>query len=334
MVEKIKMSGLAIKNISPISLDHIFWSARYFQENILEPLEISIDSVSFIGSTGKKDVSGDMDIAIEYPYATSFTKDKYILADMITKKAEELGLQTNNRIKTGFQMVHIGLPICDEFGPIEDKICQLDLMFVSDLSYAQFKYDAPDKNESKYNGAVRSMLVNAFIKEASITCPDKFKDTDAIPYVVDGKEISPYITYGFYALGPDSIQYNVKTYRGKKGNFLTNPRKITEESKDCGCLVNLLVSKLFNDAVKNEITLSQLMVEHVCHTFENLWNSIISANFKDLTLKDRIVKTFVRLFNAANSWQYAENKKLSIPKEIEKYAKEHDIDISDSSNCN
>ena len=124
------MSGLAIKNISSISLDNIFWTARYFQKNILEPLKISIDSVSFIDSTGKKAVSGDMDIAIEYPYATSLTTDKYVLADMITKKAEELGLQINNRIKTGFQMVHIGLPICDEFGPIEGKICQLDLMFV------------------------------------------------------------------------------------------------------------------------------------------------------------------------------------------------------------
>lgn len=328
------MSGLAIKNISSISLDNIFWTARYFQKNILEPLKISIDSVSFIGSTGKKAVSGDMDIAIEYPYATSLTTDKYVLADMITKKAEELGLQTNNRIKTGFQMVHIGLPICDEFGPIEGKICQLDLMFVSDLSYAQFKYDAPDKGESKYNGAIRSMLVNAFIKEVSITCPDKFKDTDAIPYVVDGKEISPYITYGFYALGPDSIQYNVKTYRGKKGNFLVNPRKIAEESKDCGCLVNLLVAKLFNDAAEDKITLSPLMTEHICHTFENLWNSIMFVNFKDKTLKDRIVKTFIKLFNSANSWQYIEDKKLIIPEEIEKYAKEHDIYISDSSKTN
>ena len=70
MVEKIKMSGLAIKNISSISLDNIFWTARYFQKNILESLKISIDSVSFIGSTGKKAVSSDMDIAIEYPYAT------------------------------------------------------------------------------------------------------------------------------------------------------------------------------------------------------------------------------------------------------------------------
>lgn len=55
-----------------------------------------------------------MDIAIEYPTASKITKDKYVLADMICDKASSLGLHTNNRIKTGFQMVHIGLPICDK----------------------------------------------------------------------------------------------------------------------------------------------------------------------------------------------------------------------------
>lgn len=327
------MSGLAIKNISPIELDNVFYTARFFQKNILEPLNISLDSISFLGSTGKKDISGDMDIAIEYPTASKITKDKYILADMISKRAEEIGLQVNNRIKTGFQMVHIGLPICDRNGKT-DKICQLDLMFVLDLSYAQFKYDAPGKGESKYNGATRSMLVNAFIKEASISCPDKFKDTDAIPYVVDGKEISPYITYGFYALGPDTIQYNVKTFRGKKGRFLANPKKLIEDSKECGCMVGLLVSGLFNQSVEDNSKLEQSYVEHVCHTFENLWSAIMFCKFKDKTLTDRIVKTFVRLFNAANKWQYTEDKKLVMPSEITDYAREHHIDINDSSETN
>lgn len=323
------MSGFAIKNISPIALDNVFWTVSFFESNILKPLEISLLSISFLGSTGKKDISGNIDIAIEYPTASKITKDKYILADMISKRAEEIGLQVNNRIKTGFQMVHIGLPICDRNGKT-DKICQLNLMFVLDLSYAQFKYDAPGKGESKYNGATRSMLVNAFIKEASISCPDKFKDTDAIPYVVDGKEISPYITYGFYALGPDTIQYNVKTYRGKKGKFLVNPRKIEEESKNCGCMVNLLISGLFNNIVSNNTKLEQTYVEHVCHTFENLWNSIMICNFKDSTLKNRITKTFIRLFNAANKWQYTDDKKLTMPEEVITYAKEHNININDS----
>lgn len=323
------MSGLAIKNISPIELDNVFYTARFFQKNILEPLNISLDSISFLGSTGKKDISGDVDIAIEYPTASKVTKDKYVLADMICDKAKSLGLQTNNRIKTGFQMVHIGLPICDKNGPT-DKICQLDLMFVLDLSYAQFKYDAPGKGESKYNGAIRSMLVNSFIKEASISCPDKFKEADSVPYIVDGKEISLYITYGFYALGPDTIQYNVKTYRGKKGKFLVNPRKIEEESKNCGCMVNLLISGLFNNAVSNNTKLEQTYVEHVCHTFENLWNSIMICNFKDSTLKNRITKTFIRLFNAANKWQYTDDKKLTMPEEVITYAKEHNININDS----
>lgn len=327
------MSGLAIKNISPIELDNVFYTARFFQKNILEPLNISLDSISFLGSTGKKDISGDIDIAIEYPTASKITKDKYIFADMISKRAEEIGLQVNNRIKTGFQMVHIGLPICDRNGKT-DKICQLDLMFVLDLSYAQFKYDAPGKGESKYNGATRSMLVNAFIKEASISCPDKFKDTDAIPYVVDGKEISPYITYGFYALGPDTIQYNVKTFRGKKGRFLANPKKLIEDSKECGCMVGLLVSGLFNQSVKDNSKLAQSNAEHVCHTFENLWGAIMFCKFKDKTLTDRIVKTFVRLFNAANKWQYTEDKKLVMPSEITDYAREHHIDINDSSKTN
>ena len=96
----------------------------------------------------------------------------------------------------------------------------------------------------------------------------------------------------------------------------------------------MLVAKLFNDAAEDKITLSPLMTEHICHTFENLWNSIMFVNFKDLNLKDRIVKTFIRLFNSANSWQYTENKKLIIPEEIEKYAKEHCIDINNTEKTN
>ena len=75
------MSGLAIKNISPIELDNVFYTARFFQKNILEPLDISLDSISFLGSTGKKDISGDMDIAIEYPTASKITKDKVYKED-------------------------------------------------------------------------------------------------------------------------------------------------------------------------------------------------------------------------------------------------------------
>lgn len=323
------MSGLAIKNISPIELDNVYYTVQFFQKNILEPLDISLDSITLIGSAGKKDISGDLDIAIEYQTASTITTDKYVLADMISKKAEELGLQVNNRIKTGFQMVHIGLPICNRNGKT-DKICQLDLMFVLDISYAQFKYDSPLKGESKYNGAIRSMLVNSFIKEASISCPEKFKDTDAIPYTVDGKEISPYITYGFYALGPDTIQYNVKTFRGKRGNFLSTPRKIEECSKQCGCMTSMLIEGLFKKITADDIHPEQNQIDYVCHTFENLWNSIMFCNFSDNTLKDRITKTFIRLFNAANKWQYSDDKKLVMPEEIVCYAKEHNIDTCDS----
>ena len=99
-------------------------------------------------------------------------------------------------------------------------------------------------------------------------------------------------------------------------------------------MVNLLISGLFNNAVSNNIKLEQTYVEHVCHTFENLWNSIMICNFKDSTLKNRITKTFIRLFNAANKWQYTDDKKLTMPEEVTKYAKEHNINIDDSSETN
>lgn len=324
------MSGLAIKNISPVNYDDVFPTIQWFFNNVLKPLDIKLDSICVIGSTGKKDKSGDLDIAIEYPSASKITKDKNVLADLIVKQAENLGLQTNNRIRTGFSMVHIGLPIISN-NIDTGKICQLDLMFVLDLEYAQFKYHAPAQDESNYNGAIRSMLLNAFLKEASLKPSYNSCAEDKEPYIVNGECVSPYIKYSFFALGPEQIQLNVKTFRGKKGNFLKTPRKIADESRDCGCMVSILISKLFAESV-NGFCPKNSDVHILCNSFENLWNAIVRVDFKNSSVKDRIVKTFIRLFNGANSWQYID-KKLSLPTEILNYAKEHDIKIDDSTSA-
>ena len=322
------MSGIAIKNISPIKLNDIYYTFINFQEKILIPLQISNLNVCLLGSTGKKEISGDLDIAINYKLATSITNNKEVLAELIVNEAQKYNWQTNNRINTGFSMVHIGLPIITKNFKDTGKICQLDLMFVSDLSYAKFKYAAPTKLESKYNGAIRSMLLNAFIKEASLKCPASANLEDKQPYIVNSKLISPYIKYSFYSLGPEQIQFNVKTYRGKKG-FLINPKKIKEESKECGVDVNKLINKLFKEnsstSIHNDYNVFSI------NSFEILWKYLIEANFNDKTLLDRIVKTFIRLFNGANSWQYNKNNMLLLPNEIKRYCNEHNITIIDNS---
>ncbi len=299
------MSGIAIKNISKIKKDNLYKTVNDLCFLIFSRCDISDETWCLLGSSGKKEVSGDIDIAVNY--TTTIYGNKNDLASRLENVLTQLNIEYNNRVNTGFSMFHIGMPIHN----MKDQICQVDLMFVTDLNYAQFKYHAPYPENSKYNGAMRSMLLNAFLKETTIK-PGNNLVEDKVPYIVDGVEYSPFITYQHLSLSPYNIQLNTKTYHGKTG-FLKNPKIIN--SINLGVNYKKIINQYCNCQIYD--------FDNVFDSFESIWNFIIS-NISSNIIKN-IVKTFIRLFDGVNSWQYINENTLKLPIEIEQYVSTHTI---------
>lgn len=104
----------------------------------------------FIGSIGKKEFSGDVDIAVLSDSLEDW-KDTF----------EQLGLEC--RIFKGFNQISFGYPF-------EGQMVQVDLMLTTDLEWSKFIYYSPNLStlESKYGGIYRKNLLVSLIKVESI----------------------------------------------------------------------------------------------------------------------------------------------------------------------
>lgn len=310
-------SGIAIKGISKIKKENILATLDLLQNNIFSPLGIQRDSWDILGSTGKKPESGDIDIAMDINRALkeSNSKDLNEYAAKIVKRCEELGWQVNNRMNTGFKMIHIGLPIVGQ----KDQIAQVDIMTSTDMDFTRFKYFAPSITESKYKGAFRSMMIDCILKYATLAAAEDASDDEKQSYIAPDGRVYPYIRFQHLALSVDGLWKNVKTLKGKRG-FLSNPKKDKEASKFLTSNPEEILNLLFG---KNLFKVSDF------NSFESIWNNVLFSEkfpYKD-KIKDIIIG-FIRYLNNNNSFQLEQNK-LPLPQEIIDYCNENNININE-----
>ena len=194
---------LRLLGISKIKRENINPSLQLLQDKIFTPIGIKRDSWDVLGSTGKKPESGDIDIAMDLnkALAESGLADEKEYAQKIVERCTELGWQVNNRMNTGFKMVHIGLPIVGQ----EGEIAQVDIMSSTNLEFSKFKYHSPTPEESKYKGALRTMLVDCLLKYCTLSAAEDAVDEDKQSYTAPDGKVYPYIRFQHLSLNPNRI---------------------------------------------------------------------------------------------------------------------------------
>ena len=253
------------------------------------------DDYLIIGSIGKKpnpeDVSGDLDLGFEWEkvsknLGTSGKKENLMALEQILKKElpELLGFEPEMNLMIGLNILSVGWPIK---GDPKFGVVQLDLIPLSDLSWAKFAYYSPDykKGESKYKSAHRNWLFQSILSAMKEV---KSYDEEGNPLDID--------TYVFDF--SDGLFKVKKTFRGKRGR-LKNPTKVEGSSRE---LITNSPQEFLNFAMGPGFSPEEVK------TFEDLLIAIKSPKFRDKQNRPEIKEEFKR---------YLERTPLVMPSEIE-----------------
>ena len=230
-----------------------------------------------VGSAGKKkadDTSGDIDICIkkdrmkEVLGSGDGAKDVY---NDLGSHLESLGYD-RYVVQTGFSQVSFGMPINDA-----DDIVQVDFMLVRNLEWSKFTQASPDytKDESKYKGHVRNVLMMCIVKYCfKRTTKRVTLDDDT---VVDG-ETENYVirlTDGLYKTRKHSFGKNFDTIVKTRTLMHEYDELITDTPQG-------LIDLLFNDGTLDDFL-----------SFETLYDAFMSDRFRFPENRERILVGYV-----------------------------------------
>ncbi len=149
-------------NVVSISKDEIESTLRY----VSKLTNIPFEDLHPVGSTGKSETSGDIDVAID--------QNRFIPFKIHDRLLKQLGSDFAVYNK-GTRIGSYAIPIGGPYGT--DKV-QVDLMFTDNVDWARFSYySAGDRSE--YKGAVRAVLL------AAVAASLDEKGVDAFHYVDD-----------------------------------------------------------------------------------------------------------------------------------------------------
>ena len=244
-----------------------------------------------VGSAGKKkaeDTSGDVDICIKKDRMKEVLGSgdgKNDVFNDLGKYLEELGYD-RYAVQTGFSQVSFGMPIND----VED-IIQVDFMLVRNLEWSKFTQASPDytKDESKYKGHVRNVLMMCIVKYCfKRTTKRVTLDDDS---VVDGE------TENFVIRLTDGLYKTRKNWFGKKGDSMVKTANLMHEYDELITdTPQGLIDLLFNDGSIEDFL-----------SFETLYDAFMSDRFKFPENRERILVGYVMSLDG---------QKIDIPTEI------------------
>jgi hypothetical protein len=176
---------------------------------------------NLLGSTGKRESSGDLDIAISNQ---KYTKDE--LTAILKNWCQERNLNPKDYIARSGISVHFRTPIIG----LDDEFVQTDFMFVPDIKWAKFVL-ANDET-SPYKGMHRAVILSNLAK--NINC--KWSGLNGITNRETGAVVE--------GLNPDRVaQILLGDTRAKEGNLKTIPNIISflyKKYNDVGIVLNIL----------------------------------------------------------------------------------------------
>jgi hypothetical protein len=120
---------------------------------------------NMLGSTGNKETSGDLDLAVDASVITKEALRDALINWCLQQKVPKEQILNNKGSRAGYIMmtgnsVHFRTPIK---GNAKNGFVQTDFMFLQDMKYSKWMLSAmpPD---SKYKGADRAILLNSIAK--------------------------------------------------------------------------------------------------------------------------------------------------------------------------
>jgi hypothetical protein len=223
-----------------------------------------------LGSTGKKPAGqtcGDIDMAIDAAKVGANFKLKF----------DEVQPYIYDKLKSKFKNVvnMKGLGIISFLYPIpnsDGKFGQVDVMLVDNVDLASFVFHSPDftKNESKYKGIYRSMLLMLVIKYMDVN--------DEVEYFDDG-DLKTFTKYSITA--KKGLFKQLKTYQGKIGK-VKNPRAVKGSDQPITQVPSEIVKLVFGD----KYDVSDM------NSFESIYKIVTSSDFKHKKHANKIIKAF------------------------------------------
>ena len=271
VAEKVKIrgesliveGGNAFSDVVRINRANVKATSEDFIEQISKILKINSKDISVIGSAGKKDSSGDIDVGV------GGVSDPVSFLKSAEKTLADNGLES--RLFIGLKVLSVKWPISNVDKRQEGKFVQMDLMPTNSLDFIKWGTYAPSQEDSKYKGVVRNLLLCDI---ASFVDP-KILETDEI----DGKTV-PVVIERYVLSTTDGLYRKTRSYKGKKpGTVIKTPKTIsakfiTDDPKK-------IVEILFGKSAKPED----------CLTIDGLWSLFKKTpQFKDEKTRNEILK--------------------------------------------
>jgi hypothetical protein len=151
----------------------------------------------WLGSTGRKPTSGDMDMAVD---ASEISKEQ--LAAKLTQWAVSHGQDPKAWVKKAGE-VHLRTPIN---GNPQNGYVQTDFMFFPNLDWGQFYYGGAD--DSAYKGMNRNVLMSSIAKQQGLKVGANGMFSRTTNQLVDGGMDPDYVAKTL--LGPKATRENLK----------------------------------------------------------------------------------------------------------------------------
>lgn len=253
--------------------------------------------IFLLGSTGKKESSGDLDLGFDL----TFNKNDISIESAIGQLYDYIKSISQSEVKINeftHDMIHFGFPQYDKHGNLIGKTVQVDILFTVTPEFCKFYMYSPSEKESSFKGAHRNDLLRAIAKVISFQ-PTKIDDNGNL------------LTWIQFDLCSNGMFNCVKTIVDENDNHLKWGN--TDEDLEIGYAADLskkLISADPNEVIKyligNKYKISDI------DTFEKLLNIIEHDNdFKFSFIKDKILAE-------AASLMY-ENNRIQFPEVMEKY---------------
>ena len=169
----------------------------------------------WLGSTGRKPTSGDLDLAVDLGETT-----KEQVAAGLTQWATSQGLDPRDWVRKSGE-VHLKTPIG---GNPQKGFVQTDFMFFPDLNWGTFYYGGSEG--SAFKGMNRNVLMSSIAKQAGLKVGANGMISRTTNELVKGGQDPDYVAQ--VLLGPTATSNNLKNVESIYAALATDPKRDTK----------------------------------------------------------------------------------------------------------
>jgi hypothetical protein len=166
----------------------------------------------WLGSTGRKATSGDLDLAVDINQIS-----KEDLAALLTQFVQKNKQDPRTFVKKGGE-VHLRTPIA---GDVKNGFVQTDFMFFPNLDWGTFYYGGAEN--SAYKGMNRNVLMSSIAKQAGLKVGANGMFSRTTNQLVDGGMDPDYVAQ--VLLGPRATRDNLRNVESIYSALVRDPQR-------------------------------------------------------------------------------------------------------------